>query len=114
MICTASIPCVRKEPRKVVKKWRTAPPVRLKIPLPQSQREVVVIMEWLKSKTTLVAGGCLALIGLQGYGMMSMRNTMEERVSSVERELQSMHNQDNARVAQLTSDLDVVTKRMGI
>jgi Skp family chaperone for outer membrane proteins len=71
-------------------------------------------MEWLKSKTTLVAGGCLALIGLQGYGMMSMRSTMEERVSSVERELQSMHNQDNARVAQLTSDLDVVTKRMGI
>jgi len=71
-------------------------------------------MEWLKSKTTLVAGGCLALIGLQGYGMMSMRSTMEERVSSVERELQSMHNQDSARVAQLTSDLDVVTKRMGI
>jgi len=71
-------------------------------------------MEWLKSKTTLVAGGCLALIGLQGYGTMSMRNTMEERMSSVERELQTMHNQDSAKVAQLTSDLDVVTKRMGI
>jgi hypothetical protein len=71
-------------------------------------------MEWLKSKTTLVVGGCLALIGLQGYGTMSMRNTMEERMSSVERELQSMHNQDSAKVAQLTSDLDVVTKRMGI
>jgi Skp family chaperone for outer membrane proteins len=71
-------------------------------------------MEWLKSKTTLVAGGCLALIGLQGYGMMSMRSTMEERVSSVERELQTMHNEDSARVAQLTSDLDTVTKRMGI
>ncbi len=43
-------------------------------------------MDWLKSKTTLIAGGCLALIGLQGYGMMSMRGTMEERMSSVERE----------------------------
>src|SRR5262252_457182 len=71
-------------------------------------------MEWLKSKTTMVVGGCLALLGLQGYGMMSMRNTMEERMSSVERELQAMHNQDSAKVAQLTSDLDVVTKRMGI
>jgi hypothetical protein len=71
-------------------------------------------MDWLKSKTTMIAGGCLALIGLQGYGMMSMRNTMEERMGSVERELQTMHNQDTAKVTQLASDLDVVTKRMGI
>ena len=42
-------------------------------------------MEWLKSKTTMVAGGCVALVmGLQGYGMRSMRSTMEERVSSLE------------------------------
>lgn len=70
-------------------------------------------MEWLKSKTIMVAGGCLALIGLQGYGIMSMRNTMDERVSSVERELQSMHNQDSAKVTQLEADLDAITKRMG-
>jgi hypothetical protein len=71
-------------------------------------------MEWLKSKTTLVAGGCLALIGLQGYGTMSMRNTMEGRISSIQHELESARTQDNAKVAQLSSDLDVVTKRMGI
>src|SRR6185295_5349106 len=71
-------------------------------------------MEWLKSKTSLVAGGCLALIGLQGYGMMSMRGSMEDRVASVERELQSMHTQDSAKLAQLSSDMDVVAKRMGI
>jgi len=71
-------------------------------------------MEWLKSKTTLIAAGCLGLVGLQGYGMLSMKNTMEDRVGSVERELQSMHNQDNLKVTQLASDLDVVTKRMGI
>jgi uncharacterized protein YecE (DUF72 family) len=70
-------------------------------------------MDWLKSKTTMVAGGCLALLGLQGYGMMSMRGTMEERMSSVERELQAMHNQDSAKVAQLAADLEVVTKRIG-
>jgi len=70
--------------------------------------------EWLKSKSTLIAGGCLALVGLQGYGLVSMRGTMDERMSSVERELQTMHNEDSAKVAQLTSDLDVVTKRIGI
>jgi hypothetical protein len=71
-------------------------------------------MEWLKSKSIMIAGGCLALVGLQGYGLVSMRSTMEERMRSVERELQTMHNEDNAKVSQLTSDLDVVTKRMGI
>jgi len=71
-------------------------------------------MDWLKSKTTLVVGGFLALIGLQGYGMMSMRGTMEERVASVERELQSTQNQDSAKLTQLSTDLDVVVKRIGI
>src|SRR5262249_35249281 len=71
-------------------------------------------MEWLKSKTAMVAGGCLALVGLQGYGIMSMRGAMEDRVSSVQRELQAMHSQDNAKLTQLASDLDVVTKKMGI
>jgi chromosome segregation ATPase len=71
-------------------------------------------MEWLKSKTTIVAGSFLALLGLQGYGMMSMRSTMEDRVSSVERELQSVRNQDSDNLTKLSSDLDVVTKRMGI
>jgi len=70
-------------------------------------------MEWLKSKTTMVAGGCLALVGLQGYGLMSMRSTVDDRVGSVERELQSIQNQDNAKIAQLTADLDVVNKRIG-
>jgi chromosome segregation ATPase len=45
---------------------------------------------------------------------MSMRNTMDERVSSVERELQSMHNQDNAKVTQLATDIETISKRMGI
>jgi chromosome segregation ATPase len=70
-------------------------------------------MEWLRSKTTLVAGGCLALIGIQGYGMMSMRGSMEERVASVERELQAIQKQDSDKIAKLTADLDTMTKRIG-
>jgi chromosome segregation ATPase len=63
----------------------------------------------------MLAFGCVALImGLQGYGMRSMRNTMEERVSSLERELQETRTQDSSKLTELASDLDVVTKRMGI
>jgi len=71
-------------------------------------------MEWLKSKTALVAGGFLALIGLQGYGMMSLRGGLQERIGSIERELQAIQSQDGAKISQLSSHLDVVTKRMGI
>jgi chromosome segregation ATPase len=67
-------------------------------------------MEWLKSKTTIVGICFLAVMGLQGYAMMSMRSTMEERLSSMEN--------DNAvadeKITMLTSDLDVVTKRIGV
>jgi len=71
-------------------------------------------MEWLKSKTTIVAGSCLALVGLQGYGLMSMRSTMEDRVSSLEREIQSVRNDEKVKLERLTSDLDVVTKHVGV
>ena len=67
-------------------------------------------MEWLKSKTTIVGICFLAVMGFQGYAMMSMRSTMEERLSSIEN--------DNAvadeKITMLTSDLDVVTKRSGV
>ena len=67
-------------------------------------------MEWLKSKTTIIGICCLAIMGLQGYALMSMRSTMEERLNSIE--------DDNAvadeKITMLTSDLDVVTKRMGV
>jgi chromosome segregation ATPase len=45
---------------------------------------------------------------------MSMRNSMQNRVAAVQQQLQSMHDQENAKLTQLTADLDVVTKRMGI
>jgi chromosome segregation ATPase len=68
-------------------------------------------MDWLKSKTTIVAV-CfiLALAGLQGYSMLTMRNSMAERLGSIE--------DDNAKadekITNLTSDLDVVAKRLGV
>ena len=71
-------------------------------------------MEWLRSKTTLVVGGLVALIGLQGYGMMSMRGSIEERVGTMERELQSLRETDSAKLTKLAADLEVISKAMGV
>ena len=53
-------------------------------------------------------------MGLQGYLTMSVRNTMEERMSSLESDLQSKVDDADERVTMLASDLDVVNKRMGV
>ena len=70
-------------------------------------------MDWIRSKTA-IAGGCFALIALQGYGWMSVRNSVDERMGSVEQQVQSTRTQDESKIAQLSSALDVVTQRMGI
>src|SRR4030095_16716511 len=67
-------------------------------------------MEWLKSKTAIIGIFGLAIMGFQGYALMSMRSTMDERLSSIE---------DNYviaddKITMLTADLDVVTKRIGV
>src|SRR2546425_10151810 len=71
------------------------------------------MMDWIKSKTA-IAGGCFAIIALQGYGWMSVRNSVDERLGSVEQQVQSARTQDESKIAQLSSALDVVTQRMGI
>ena len=70
-------------------------------------------MDWTGSKMA-VAGGCFALIALQGYGWMSMRSTVDDRMGTVEQQVQNVKSQDEAKISQLSSALDVVTQRMGI
>ena len=70
-------------------------------------------MNWLKSKTAMIAGACLAIVGLQGYGMMSMRSTMDERIRAVENDMQEMQKQNNSTLTKLASELQVVTKNIG-
>jgi chromosome segregation ATPase len=72
-------------------------------------------MDWLKSKTTAIAGGCcLALIGLEGYGLMSMRSALDDRMGAAERDFQSARSQDEARMTQMAAALEAVTQRMGV
>jgi oligoendopeptidase F len=68
-------------------------------------------MHWLRTKTAAIVGGCIALVGLQGYGWMSMRKAVNERISSAERQFQSARAEDDARIPQLVSD--AVTQQMG-
>jgi chromosome segregation ATPase len=71
-------------------------------------------MEWLKSKATVVAVCSLALIGFEGYWMMSTQIAMEERMKSMETSFRSMNEDAQDELKALSSDLEVVTKKMGI
>ena len=67
-------------------------------------------MDWLKSKTTIVAVCVLAVAGLQGYGLLSMRSAMEERFSSIEVDSAKA----DEKMTVLSSDLDVLVKKLGV
>ena len=67
-------------------------------------------MDWQKSKTTIVATCFLAITGIQGFAMLSMRDAMNERLGSIE----SNYTQVDEKMTALTSDLDVVAKRLGV
>src|SRR5262249_38323099 len=88
--------------------WRFCCHQRTKASIAQFELEAP--MDWLRSKTTIVVACFLALAGLGGYGLTSMRSAMEERFSTIE--------EDNAKadekVAELSSELAVVSKKLGV
>lgn len=67
-------------------------------------------MDGLKPKTTIFAVCLLAVAGLQGYGLLSMRNTVEERFSSIEKDSAKA----DERMTALSSDVDVLVKKLGV
>jgi len=70
-------------------------------------------MEWLRSKAIVLSVSCIGLI-VFGYGFMSMRKSLDNRMSSIEQEMQSRHIEDKNRLTQLTSDLSILADRMGV
>jgi chromosome segregation ATPase len=71
-------------------------------------------MNWFKSTTSKIAIVGFALIGLQGYGLLSTRNAFQEQMNSMAGEIETVRAADSAKATQLTADLDVITSRMGI
>ena len=67
-------------------------------------------MEWLKSKSMVVGICCLGIVAFQGYTLMSMRDVMEQRVSSIEGNFAVA----DEKLTMLSSDLNVVTKKIGV
>ena len=58
-------------------------------------------MDWVKPDT-VITGACLALVALEGYGWVSMRNTLDERFGMVEQQFQSAVKQDQSQISQLS------------
>jgi chromosome segregation ATPase len=71
-------------------------------------------MDWLKSKTTIVSVCFLALVGIEGYALVSVRQSMDEHINSTANELRSMYESTDAKLTSLASDVDVVSKKMGV
>src|SRR5262245_4190985 len=71
-------------------------------------------MDWFKSNAFKITTACFALIALQGYGLVSMRSTVADRMDKLERQVEAVRTTGNTKTDQLASDLDVITKRMGI
>jgi len=71
-------------------------------------------MDWLKSKTTIVSVCFLVLVGIESYALVSVRQSMDEHINSTANELRSMYESTDAKLTSLASDVDVVSKRMGI
>jgi chromosome segregation ATPase len=67
-------------------------------------------MDWQKSKTTIVAVSFLAISGIQGYAMLTVRNAMSERIRVIEEDYAVA----DEKMTVLTSNLDVVTNRLGV
>jgi chromosome segregation ATPase len=67
-------------------------------------------MEWLKSKTTIVAIFFLAVAGVEGYGLMSMRSAVNERFTTVE----EGNAQADEKLTALTSDVDALVQKLGV
>lgn len=67
-----------------------------------------------RNKALSVAAAVIALLGIQGYALVSTRSTLNDRLASLESELQSVRATNAAQATQITSDLGVITNRMGV
>jgi len=69
----------------------------------------------MTTKGTIMGGaaGVLALFGLQFYGMHSSNTSMESRMDSLQSKIQAVQDNDTARIADLTTSLNMANERIG-
>jgi len=71
-------------------------------------------MVFSNGKFLAMAAGVAALFGFQQYGMMTGRHAVEDRIGALETQLQSVRDADSASVTRVSSDLGVVSEKLGI
>ena len=67
-----------------------------------------------RNKSLAMAAALIAIIALQAYALVSTRNTINDQLTSLESEIQSVRTSNVAQASQITSDLGVITSRMGV
>jgi len=60
-----------------------------------------------------VAGGVLALFGLQFYNVHATKVSIESRMAEMQSQIQSLQNDENARIAELTNNVNAANERIG-
>jgi len=60
-----------------------------------------------------VAGGVLVLFGLQFYSMHSTRVSMEARMDEMQSRIQSLQDDETARIAELATNINAANERIG-
>jgi len=66
------------------------------------------------NKTLAVIAGFIALLGFQTYAFVSTRSTMNDRMAGLESEIQKVQANNVAQATQVSSDLGVITNKMGV
>jgi len=66
------------------------------------------------TKTLAVIAGFIALLGFQTYAFVSTRSTMNDRMAGLESEIQKVQANNVAQATQVSSDLGVITNKMGV
>jgi len=66
------------------------------------------------NKAIGIAAAIVAFLGLQAYGFVSVRHTLEDRISVLEQEVQSVRDGSSASVTRVTSDLGVLSEKLGV
>jgi len=67
-----------------------------------------------RNKTLSVVAAVIALVGFQTYAFVSTRNAINDRMSVLESEIQKVNATTVAQASQTSSDLDVITSKMGV
>jgi len=67
-----------------------------------------------RNKVLSAVAAVIALVGFQTYAFVSTRTAISDRMNTLESEIQKVQTANAAQVSQVSSDLGVITNRMGV